>query len=102
MTAHMPPGVFAMLSCQSLIILMPLQTSYFFCIPPAYISPLHTSNFFFIPPESHPGAGLPTDLLTRWPALKAFRNSIATIPEVTAYYFNATDEPRKIGYRPDA
>eukprot|EP00775_Hariotina_reticulata_P004727 gene4727-4977_t len=46
--------------------------------------------------------GLPTDLLTRWPALKAFRNGIATLPEVTAYYFNATDEPRKIGYRPDA
>ena len=31
-------------------------------------------------------AGIPTDLLDSYPVLKEFRNSIATLPEVAAFY----------------
>jgi hypothetical protein len=30
--------------------------------------------------------GVPTDLLESYPVLKEFRNSIATLPEVVAFY----------------
>jgi hypothetical protein len=46
-------------------------------------------------------AGIPVDVLDRWPVLKAFRNSIACLPEVVAYYSQATDDARKTGYTPD-
>jgi glutathione S-transferase len=46
-------------------------------------------------------AGIPADLLDSFPSLKAFRNSIATIPEIKEYYAAATDDVRKNGYTPD-
>jgi hypothetical protein len=46
-------------------------------------------------------AGIPADLVSDFPALKAFRSQIASLPDVAAYYAAATDELRVKGYRPD-
>jgi glutathione S-transferase len=45
--------------------------------------------------------GLPTTILDPFPALKAFRNDIASLPAVAAHYAKAEDDTRKNGYRPD-
>lgn len=46
-------------------------------------------------------AGVPTDVVESFPALKSFRNDIASLPEVSAHYAKAQDETRKNGYTPD-
>lgn len=46
--------------------------------------------------------GVPTDIVSHFPALKAFRNSVATLPAVAVYYAAATDDLRKAGYTPDS
>lgn len=46
-------------------------------------------------------AGIPSDILDSYPSLKAFRNSVATIPEIQQYYAAATDDVRRNGYTPD-
>lgn len=45
--------------------------------------------------------GIPQDILESYPSLKAFRNAVATVPEIAAYYAKATDDVRKNGYTPD-
>ena len=39
-------------------------------------------------------AGVPKDLLNEYPALKAFRNRIASEPAIKAYYAKVTDASR--------
>lgn len=46
--------------------------------------------------------GVPTDLLKDYPALKAFRNAIANVPEVAAFYAKETDDIRTKGFKADA
>jgi hypothetical protein len=46
-------------------------------------------------------AGLPADILDGFPALKSFRNDIASLPAVSAHYAKAQDDTRKNGYTPD-
>jgi hypothetical protein len=46
-------------------------------------------------------AGLPSDILNGFPALKSFRNDIASLPAVSAHYAKAQDDTRKNGYTPD-
>eukprot|EP00878_Enallax_costatus_P004329 GHUV01004560.1.p1 GENE.GHUV01004560.1~~GHUV01004560.1.p1 ORF type:complete len:225 (+),score=64.82 GHUV01004560.1:496-1170(+) len=45
--------------------------------------------------------GIRTDILDSYPHLKAFRHAVATVPEIAAYYAQATDDTRKNGYTPD-
>lgn len=47
-------------------------------------------------------AGIPTDYLNSYPVLKEFRNSIASVPEVAAFYAKESDDVRVNGYRQDA
>ncbi|KAG2435931.1 hypothetical protein HXX76_007126 [Chlamydomonas incerta] len=44
--------------------------------------------------------GIPKDLLNAYPALKAFRNKVAKLPAIKAYYDRATEESRA-SYKPD-
>ncbi|PNW71783.1 hypothetical protein CHLRE_16g682725v5 [Chlamydomonas reinhardtii] len=44
--------------------------------------------------------GIPKDLLNSYPAIKAFRNKIANLPAVKAYYQDKTEESRA-SYKPD-
>jgi glutathione S-transferase len=46
--------------------------------------------------------GMPKDILKDYPACKEFRNKIASLPEVAAYYETQDDEVRKTGYTPDS
>ncbi|WIA20561.1 hypothetical protein OEZ85_004951 [Tetradesmus obliquus] len=46
-------------------------------------------------------AGIPADVASDFPALTVFRNQIASLPEIAAYYAAATDELRVKGYRSD-
>ena len=46
--------------------------------------------------------GLPTDLLDAFPTVKAFRNRVAAVPEIKAFYDAATDDIRVKGFRADA
>lgn len=45
--------------------------------------------------------GIPTDILDSYPALKSFRNAVASVPEIAAFYAKATDDTRKNGYTAD-
>jgi glutathione S-transferase len=45
--------------------------------------------------------GIPTDILKDYPACKEFRNKIASLPEVAAYYKTQDDEARKTGFTAD-
>jgi glutathione S-transferase len=47
-------------------------------------------------------AGVPSDLLASYPSLKAFRNAIASLPEVAAFYAKQDDDIRVKGFRADA
>lgn len=47
-------------------------------------------------------AGVPTDLLKDYPTLKAFRNHIASVPEVAAFYAKEKDDIRTTGFKADA
>jgi len=47
-------------------------------------------------------SGVPRDILTTYPVLKEFRNAIATLPEVAAFYAKETDDIRKNGFYADA
>lgn len=51
------------------------------------------------PASCHP-PGIPKDLLNSYPAIKAFRNKIANLPAVKAYYQDKTEESRA-SYKPD-
>jgi glutathione S-transferase len=46
--------------------------------------------------------GIPADYLNSYPVLKEFRNSIASVPEVAAFYAKESDDVRVNGYRQDA
>lgn len=46
--------------------------------------------------------GVPSDLLASYPSLKAFRNAIASLPEVAAFYAKQDDDIRVKGFRADA
>jgi glutathione S-transferase len=43
--------------------------------------------------------GVPTDLLESYPVLKDFRNSIANLPEVAAFYSKENDDIRNKGFK---
>lgn len=43
--------------------------------------------------------GIPTDLLDAYPVLKEFRNSIANVPEIAAFYSKENDEVRNNGFK---
>jgi hypothetical protein len=45
---------------------------------------------------------MPLSLLRDYPALKAFRHCVASVPEVTAFYEKEHDAVRATGYRPDS
>eukprot|EP00879_Flechtneria_rotunda_P004904 GHRR01005178.1.p1 GENE.GHRR01005178.1~~GHRR01005178.1.p1 ORF type:complete len:218 (+),score=60.93 GHRR01005178.1:172-825(+) len=45
--------------------------------------------------------GIPHDILSSYPALKEFRNSIASLPEVAAFYSKESDDIRTNGFRVD-
>lgn len=44
--------------------------------------------------------GFPEDLLESYPVLKDFRNTVASVPEIAAYYSTATDDVRVKGFKP--
>ena len=46
-------------------------------------------------------AGVPKDLLKDYPDLKAYRNSVAALDAVAAFYAKETDDIRA-GFKPDA
>jgi hypothetical protein len=48
-------------------------------------------------------AGLPLDLLAPFPAIRAFRHQVASLPGVVAWYEQPQnqDAVRQAGYRPD-
>eukprot|EP00878_Enallax_costatus_P005282 GHUV01005549.1.p1 GENE.GHUV01005549.1~~GHUV01005549.1.p1 ORF type:complete len:191 (+),score=79.24 GHUV01005549.1:349-921(+) len=47
--------------------------------------------------------GMPTNILSSYPAIKAFRNMIANMPEIKEYYSSQADDPiRKTGFMPDS
>eukprot|EP00775_Hariotina_reticulata_P005347 gene5347-5583_t len=46
--------------------------------------------------------GVPRDILTSYPVLKEFRNAIATLPEVAAFYAKENDDIRNNGFAADA
>jgi glutathione S-transferase len=45
--------------------------------------------------------GIPKDILNDYPACKEFRNKIANLPEVAAYYKTHDDDVRKTGFTAD-
>jgi hypothetical protein len=49
-------------------------------------------------------AGIPKDVLSGYPVLKEFRNSVAAVPEIAAFYADAknNDDIRTTGFRADA
>jgi hypothetical protein len=47
-------------------------------------------------------AGLPRDILASYPTLAAFRNAVAAVPAVAAFYAKEQDEVRQAGFTPDA
>jgi glutathione S-transferase len=44
--------------------------------------------------------GFPEDLLDSYPVLKGFRNTVALVPKIAAYYSTATDDVRAKGFKP--
>lgn len=44
--------------------------------------------------------GFPEDLLDSYPVLKDFRNAVASVPEIAAYYSTATDDVLVKGFKP--
>jgi glutathione S-transferase len=46
--------------------------------------------------------GIPKDILDSYPALKEFRNSIASLPEVAGFYAKESDDIRVNGFKQDA
>lgn len=47
-------------------------------------------------------SGFPTDLLDSYPVLKEFWDSVASVPEIAAFYSKETDNIRVKGFRPPA
>lgn len=45
--------------------------------------------------------GVPKDILKDYPTLKAFRNMVASVPEIKAHYAHHTEGTR-LFFRPDA
>lgn len=46
--------------------------------------------------------GFPADLLDSYPVLKEFRDSVASVPEIAAFYSKETDDIRVKGFQPPA
>jgi hypothetical protein len=49
-------------------------------------------------------AGIPKDVLNSYTVLKEFRNTVASVPEIAAFYADAknNDDIRTTGFRADA